>query len=137
MPIYKYLPDISEEFKEDEHIVVTTDVTGPGVFVVKELAERTNTKIRLYDVPLLFPEISRIATKLYIIPNSTSGTNGPFIMIVPDNIMNDLIRELKSRGLKPSVIGEVIEKGEPEVIAPKKLKEYIADQKILSQFKLE
>jgi selenophosphate synthase len=80
---------------------------------------------------------SPVATKLYIIPNSTSGTNGPFIMIVPDNIMNDLIRELKSRGLEPSVIGEVIEKGEPEVIAPKKLKEYIADQKILSQFKLE
>jgi len=137
MAIYKYLPDIFEEFKEDEHIVVTTDVTGPGVFVVKELAERTNTKIRLYGIPLLFPEISRIATKLYIIPNSTSGTNGPFIMIVPDNIVNDLIRELKSRGLEPSVIGEVIGKGEPEVIAPKKLKEYIADQKILSQFKLE
>jgi len=82
-------------------------------------------------------QAAKIATKLYIIPNSTSGTNGPFIMIVPDNIVNDLIKELKSRGLEPSVIGEVIGKGEPEVIAPKKLKEYIADQKILSQFKLE
>ncbi len=134
--IYKYLPDISEKFRGDEHIAVTTDVTGPGVFVVKELAERTNTKIKLYDIPLLFPEISKIATRLYIIPNSTSGTNGPFIMITPDNIVDDLIKEFKSRGLEPSVIGEVIERGEPEVIASKELREYIADQKILSQFKL-
>ena len=136
MTIYRHLPNIFEEFREDEHIAVTTDVTGPGVFVVKELAERTGSKIKLYDIPLLFAEISRIATKLYIIPNSTSGTNGPFIMIVPDNITDDLIKELKSRGLEPSVIGEVIEKGESEVIAPRKLREYVADQKILSQFKL-
>jgi selenophosphate synthase len=136
MVIYKYLPDISEEFRKDEHITVTTDVTGPGIFVIRELAEKTNTKIKLYKIPLLFPEISRIATKLYIIPNSTSGTNGPFIIIAPDNIVDDLVKELRSRGLEPSVIGEVIEKGEPEVIAPKKLREYVADQKILSQFKL-
>jgi hypothetical protein len=134
--IYKYLSDISEPFREDEHIAVTTDVTGPGIFVVKELAERTNTKIKLYKIPLLFPEISRIATKLYIIPNSTSGTNGPFIMITPSNIVDDLVKELKSRGLEPIVMGEVIEKGEPEVIAPKELREYVADQKVLSQFKL-
>jgi len=134
--IYKYLPSVSEDFREDEHIAVTTDVTGPGIFVVRELAERTNTKIRLYDIPLLFTEISRISTKLYIIPNSTSGTNGPFIIIASDNIIDDLVRELKSRGLEPSVIGEVVEKGEPEVTAPKKLREYIADHKILSQFKL-
>jgi selenophosphate synthase len=134
--IYKYLPDISEEFKEEEHIAVTTDVTGPGIFVVRELAERTGTKIRLFEVPLLFPEISRIDTKLYIIPNATAGTNGPFIIIASDGIVDDLVKELKSRGLEPSVIGEVIEKGKPEVIAPKKLREYIADQKILSQFKL-
>jgi len=134
--IYKHLPSVSEDFREDEHIAVTTDVTGPGIFVVRELAERTNAKIRLYDIPLLFTEISRISTRLYIIPNSTSGTNGPFIMIAPDNIVDDLIRELESRGLEPSVVGEVVGKGEPEVIAPKKLREFVADHKILSQFKL-
>jgi len=136
MAIYKHLPDISEEFREDEHIAVTTDVTGPGVFVIRELAERTNTKIKIDKIPLLFPEISRIATKLYIIPNSTSGTNGPFIMITPSNIVDDLVKELRSRGLEPIVMGEVIGKGEPEVIAPKELREYVADQKVLSQFKL-
>jgi len=134
--IYRYLPEFSEQFREDEHIAVTTDVTGPGIFVVRELAERTNTKIKLYKIPLLFPEISRIATKLYIIPNSTSGTNGPFIMITPSNIVDDLVKELRSRGLEPIVMGEVIGKGEPEVVVPKELKEYVADQKVLSQFRL-
>jgi selenophosphate synthase len=136
--IYKYLPDTPEQFRRDEHIVVTTDVTGPGIFVIKELAERTKTKIKLFNVPLLFPEISKIVTKLYVMPNSTSGTNGPFIIVAPDTIIDDLIKELRSKGLDPIIMGEVIEKNvKPEVIAPRELKDYIADQKILSEFILE
>jgi len=135
--IYKYLPDDPEHFRKDEHIAMTTDVTGPGIFVVKELAERTRTRIKLFNVPLLFPEISRIVTRLYVMPNSTSGTNGPFIIVAPDTIVDDLTKELRSRGLNPTIMGEVIEKDvKPEVIAPKELKEYIADQKILSEFVL-
>lgn len=134
--IYKYLPLNKEDYKPDEHIAVTTDVTGPGILVVKELAERTNTRIRLYSIPLLFLEASEIATKLYVIPNSTSGTNGPFIIIAPDEITEDIVKDLKSMGLEPTVIGEVIDIGEPEVEAPKLLEKFIADRKILSQFKL-
>jgi selenophosphate synthase len=135
--IYKYLPETPEEFRVDEHIAVTTDVTGPGIFVVKELAERTGTRIRLHSVPLLFPEISKVATMLYVIPNSTSGTNGPFIAIVPDTIVDDFIRDLKSKGLEPAVIGEVVERGvKPEVVAPAGLREYVADQRVLSEFTL-
>jgi len=135
--IHKYAPETPEEFREDEHVAVTTDVTGPGIFVVKELAERTRTKIKLHRIPLLFPEISRVATKLYIIPNSTSGTNGPFVAIVPDTIVSDFIKDLESRGLEPTVIGEVIERDvEPEVIAPVELREYVADQRLLSEFTL-
>ncbi len=135
--ICKYAPEAFEEFRKDEHIAVTTDVTGPGIFVVKELAERTGTKIKLHRIPLLFPEISRVATKLYIIPNSTSGTNGPFIAIVPDTIVDDFIRDLRSRGLEPTVMGEVIEKGvKPEVVAPVELRKYVADQRLLSEFTL-
>jgi len=134
--IYKYLPYYREEFKPDEHISITTDVTGPGVLVVKELAERSNTTIKLYDVPLLFPQISELATKLYIIPNATSGTNGPFIIVAPDAIAHDVVKDLKAKGLNASIIGEVIGKGDSEVIAPAKLKKYIADHRILMEFKL-
>ncbi|MEL9940491.1 MAG: SelD-related putative sulfur metabolism protein [Ignisphaera sp.] len=134
--IYKYLPPSKEEYKPGEHIAVTTDVTGPGILVVKELAERTNTKIRLYTVPLLYPEISEIATKLYVIPNATSGTNGPFIIVAPDEIAEDVVRDLKSLGLKPAIIGEVVDVGEPEVEAPKSLERFVADRKVLAQFRL-
>ena len=134
--IYKYLPPREEEYNPDEHIAVTTDVTGPGMLVVKELAERTNTKIRLHSIPLLFPEASEIATKLYVIPNATSGTNGPFIAVVPEEIAEDMVKDLERQGLKPAIIGEVVGVGEPEVEAPKSLEKFVADQKILSQFKL-
>lgn len=134
--IYRYLPFRGEEYDPHEHIAVTTDVTGPGILVVRELAERTNTKIRLHSIPLLFPEASEIATKLYVIPNATSGTNGPFIIVAPREIAEDIVKDLKSQGLEPAVIGEITGVGEPEVEAPKSLERFVADKRILSQFKL-
>lgn len=134
--INKYLPEYNEVYREDEHIAATTDVTGPGIYVVRELAEQTKTKILLHDIPLLFPEISRIASSLYLIPNATAGTNGAFVVIAPNEIVDDILSDLKAIGLNPVVFGEVIDKGEPEVIAPKKLKEYVVDRKILSKFKI-
>ncbi len=134
--INKYLPEYNEEYKEGEHIIATTDVTGPGIYVVRELAEQMNAKIVLREIPLLFPEISEIASRLYLIPNATSGTNGAFIIVAPNEIVDSIIEDLKSRGMQPRVFGEIVGIGEPEVIAPKSLTKYVIDKKILSKFKL-
>jgi selenophosphate synthase len=132
--IYKYLPRTKAEFKVNEHIIATTDVTGPGIYVVRELAELMNAKFKLWDIPLLYPELSEYATKNYIIPNATAGTNGSFIVVVPDEIVDDFVNDLKSKGLQPIVFGEIIEIGGPEVIVPAVIKKYVADVKILSKF---
>jgi hypothetical protein len=51
--------------------------------------------------------------------------------------VDDFIRDLKSKGLEPAVIGEVVERGvKPEVVAPAGLREYVADQRVLSEFTL-
>ena len=134
--INKYLPDAGETFNPDEHVVATTDVTGPGIYVVWELAELMNVGIRLHDIPLLYPRIAEYATSTYIIPNATAGTNGAFIVVVPDTIVDEFTRDLKAKGLNPVVFGEVTSKGRPEVEAPSKLKRYVADVKLLSKFKL-
>ncbi len=134
--INKYLPQDEEEFKRDEHIVATTDVTGPGIYVVWELAELMHARIKLDKIPLLYPRLSEYATQTYIIPNATAGTNGAFIIVAPDNIVEDIVRDLKAKNLNPVVFGEVVGRGEPGVEAPKELAKYVADSKILQRFKL-
>ncbi len=134
--ISKYLPSDGEEYDPSEHIAASTDVTGPGIYVIWELAELMDARLRLSEIPLLYPRISEYATSTYIIPNATAGTNGSFILVTPETIVDDLVRDLRQKGLEPVVFGEVIGKGKPEVEAPATLKKYVADLKVLSKFKL-
>ncbi|MCE4612229.1 MAG: SelD-related putative sulfur metabolism protein [Desulfurococcales archaeon] len=134
--IEKHLPYYGEKFERGEHIIATTDVTGPGIYVVRELAEQMKAGIRLHDLPLLFPELSKYASSRFLMPNATSGTNGAFVLVVPEQLERDIVRELRSRGYRPSVIGEVVSLGEPYVEAPPLLKDYVRDRRILEAFKI-
>lgn len=132
--INKYLPRYDENYNRYEHIALTTDITGPGIYVVKELAEKARVTIKLHEIPLLFPEIAEIATRLYIIPNATAGTNGAFIIVAPETIAEDVVKDLRSKGLEALIFGEVIGKGDAKVLVPRKLRKYVADQRMLREF---
>ncbi len=134
--ISRYLPDASEPYDPDHHIAATTDVTGPGIYVVYELAQQMKARIRLHDIPVLYPQLSEYATSTYIIPNATAGTNGAFIAVVPETVVGSFIKDLRAAGLQPVVFGEIVGKGEPVVEAPAKLRRYVADNRILSKFRL-
>ncbi|AMD30875.1 SelD-related putative sulfur metabolism protein [Acidilobus sp. 7A] len=131
--IEKYLPRIGESYDPDEHIAATTDVTGPGIYVIKELAQLSGVTIKVDSVPLLFPQVSKFATEHFIMPNATAGTNGGFIIIAPEQVADDIVRDLSSRGYSPSIIGEVVSKGSPAVIAPKSVSNYIYDEAVLAE----
>jgi selenophosphate synthase len=130
------LPDLGEDFNPRDHIAVTTDVTGPGIYVVKEIAELSNTAIRLTDIPLLEPRISEFATRNFIIPNATAGTNGAIVVVARPEVIEGLEEDLRRRGLQPTVIGYVEGKGAPLVRAPSRLKRYIAAKSYLREFEL-
>ena len=131
--IERYLPYVNEDYDPDEHIAATTDVTGPGIYVVKELAQLSNSVIELTDFPLMFPDVSRFATSHFIMPNATAGTNGGFIIVAPEQVADDIVRDLRSRGLRPSIIGEVKGRGRAAVRAPPYISQYIYDESILSE----
>jgi selenophosphate synthase len=135
--IARHLPAYGEEFERGEHIIATTDVTGPGIYVIRELAEQMRATIRLDRIPLLFPEISRYAASRYIIANATSGTNGAFVLVVPEQLELDVIKELRSRGYRPEVIGKVVSKGEVAVEAPREILDYVKDKKLLEAFRVK
>ncbi|MCE4612063.1 MAG: SelD-related putative sulfur metabolism protein [Desulfurococcales archaeon] len=134
--IAKYLPRYGEEFRDGEHIYATIDVTGPGVYVVWELAMNAKAHIKLWEIPLLYPKFSRYATDRYLMLNATAGTNGAFIILAPDSIAESIVKDLRALGYPASVIGEVVDVGSPRVEAPKELAEYVADKRVLEKFTL-
>ena len=135
--IYRHLPEIGEEPDPESHIILTTDITGPGFYVFQELAEKMRASIQIHDIPLLFPEFSEFATKNFIMPNATAGTNGAFVIVCHKNIEESVLKDLQREGLNPRVIGEIEEVAvEPKVKVTRKLEKYIADRSLLSVFKL-
>ncbi len=135
--ISKYLPESREDYRDGEHIVATTDVTGPGIYVVRELAEQMRARIRLHSIPLLFPDHARIAASYLILPNATAGTNGGYIIVAPEELAEDIVKDLKAAGYSPVVFGEVEEKGEPEVIVPEHVTNYVKDEEILGKLTIQ
>nr|WP_252900572.1 SelD-related putative sulfur metabolism protein [Vulcanisaeta sp. JCM 14467] len=110
--INKYLPELDESFREDEHIAATIDISGPGIFVFKELAEQANVDIALHSIPLLSPEVARFAAEHYIITDATAGTNGAIAIVAGKDVVDSIINDLRGiEGVQPMVIGEVMGRG--------------------------
>ncbi len=135
--IEERLPTAPERFDRESHVIATTDVTGPGIYVVWELAQQMNAWIDLWEVPLLYPKLSRYAASRYILPNATSGTNGAFIIVASPSVAEDLVGDLRRRGYPARVIGEVKGKGRPQVTAPESLRDYVTDPAVLGKFTLK
>jgi len=49
--IYDHLPPFGGTIDENSHIAMTTDVTGPGLFVIKEFAEKAQVDVE----PVRYP----------------------------------------------------------------------------------
>lgn len=131
--ISKYLPDAGEDYNPDENILACTDVTGPGIYVLYELAERLKARININNIPLLYPFYSRFASKNYLMLNSTAGTNGSHIMVAPQNIVEDLIKDLEREGFEPHIIGEIGDIGKVGLRITKEIKNYVVDKRILEK----
>ncbi|TRM83520.1 selenophosphate synthetase [Sulfolobus sp. A20-N-F6] len=134
--IYEYLPNFGHPFEEESHIAMTTDVTGPGLFVIKEFAQKAQVDVELTEIPVLDPDIHEFATENFIIPNSTAGTNGAIVIFAHKKVIEDLYDELKSKGYEPYIIGKVIGKGEGNVIVPSTITKFIHRNNVLRQFKI-
>ncbi|MDM7275335.1 MAG: SelD-related putative sulfur metabolism protein [Thermoprotei archaeon] len=130
------LPGVGEDFNPKEHIAVTTDVTGPGIYVIKEIAELSNVSIRVDEIPLISPVLSEFATRNFIIPNATAGTNGAIVILASKQVIEGVEEELRKAGESPVRVGLVVSRGEARVKAPQKLRKYIAAKSYLKEFEL-
>ncbi|AAY81554.1 SelD-related putative sulfur metabolism protein [Sulfolobus acidocaldarius] len=135
--IYNYLPPFGKQFDEKSHIAITTDVTGPGLFVVKEFAKKANVDVEITDIPVIDSDIHEFSTENFIIPNSTAGTNGAIVIFAHNDVINQLYEDLKKIGQEPRVIGKVIRRGDGIVYAPQIVTKYIHRANVLKEFKLK
>ncbi|AKV75290.1 MULTISPECIES: SelD-related putative sulfur metabolism protein [Metallosphaera] len=135
--IYEHLPEFGKEFDPKAHIAMTTDVTGPGIFVIKEFADKASVDVELYNVPVIDREINEFATENFIIPNSTAGTNGAIVMFASRKVIDDVAQSLSRAGLEPSVIGRVIGKGNGTVYVKREVCKLIHRENILKYFKVK
>lgn len=129
--IYDYLPDLGKPFDPQAHIAATIDVSGPGIFVFKEVAERAGIDIKLTDVPLMSHKVSKFAAENYIMPDATAGTNGAVAIFVHKRVAEEILDRLaKIRHLKPMAIGEIVGRGGGRLAVPEETLVYISSQKL-------
>jgi Selenophosphate synthase len=134
--IYEHLPEFGGTFDKDSHVAMTTDVTGPGIFVIKEFADKAKVDVELYDIPVVDRDICEFATENFIIPNSTAGTNGATVLFASRKVIDDVAQRLQRDGLEPRVIGRVIRKGTGIVYVKKDVCKLIHRENILKYFKV-
>ena len=129
--IYRYLPGLGERFRAEEHIAATIDVSGPGIFVFKEMAEKAGVDVELFEVPLLNPKLSKFAADFYIMPDATAGTNGAVALFLHESLAEEVVKELsKIPHLSPRVIGRVVGRGEGRLHVPPEALSYISSRKL-------
>lgn len=124
--IQRFCPEMGEPFAEERHIKATTDLSGPGIDVFRELAERAGRDLILERLPLANEKLVRRASENFLLPNGTAGTNGALALIGAPVLIEHLGAELAQLGHQPQIIGRVAGPGGALVLPPE-AKRYIAD----------
>ncbi|NON63460.1 SelD-related putative sulfur metabolism protein [Acidianus sp. RZ1] len=134
--IYEHLPRFGGNFDRESHVAMTTDVTGPGIFVVKEFAEKARVDVQLDKIPVFNEKINEFATENFIIPNSTAGTNGATVIFAHKKVLDDIAQELSRAGCSPEIIGKVKGRGSGTVIVRNNITKLIHRKNVLQYFKV-
>jgi len=135
--INQYLPEYWEAFDASEHIVSTGDVSGPGILIFQELAEKAKVDMALNEIPLRFPKFVKFATEHFLMDNATAGTNGAIAMVARENIINEVASKIRKEGYEPKVIGTVLGKGEGVLRVGEEVRKMIASQPLLNELVIE
>ncbi len=127
--IYEHSPKLNDAFNSEHHIKATGDLSGPGLDIFLELAENAKVDVKLEKIPLLFEDLVREASKQFIIPNGTSGTNGALAIVGSPAVIKKIETELRKMGHNPEIIGHIerkrTEKG--TLTVPASTKDFISD----------
>ncbi len=124
--IQRFCPEPDEPFDERRHLKATGDLSGPGIDIFRELAERANRDVIIEKIPLAHESLVRWASGNFLLPNGTAGTNGAIAVIAAPRVIERVAAELERLGHQPTIIGHM---GSPggRLWLPPEARGYIAD----------
>lgn len=116
--IEKYLPAPHEEWDEKKHIYYTSDISGPGLYVLEEAARASSVDVLINNLSFLNEESLRFYRK-----NQTSSTNGPVLISASTHVIEKVSRDLADMNFSEIWnVGEVLQKSEqPAILFPSSL----------------
>lgn len=120
--VSEFLPKVNEEFCSDSHISFISDVSGPGLSVLTEMAEASQISVNLQDLKFNNPDILNFPRKNY-----TTSTNGPWLIVGEEGVIVKLMKKLQEAGFDEAhFIGETIRRdGKSAVnVSPSLLSQY-------------
>jgi selenophosphate synthase len=132
--ISKYCPDFNATFDKYSHITAVHPVATDGIFAIGKLAELTNSRIVINELPMKYEEIAKFATKEFLIENATASSNGCHLIVATKDVTSSLIEDLRKHGFEPMIIGLITKKEDrPIVVIEKDFKQYIASKAKLTR----
>ena len=88
-------------------------------------------------MPLLHEDAVKFAASNFIVPNETVGANGAVEMIASRNVVEQIADELRRRGYRPQVIGEILGKGDGRLKVPREVGRLVAQPSLREEFTVE
>ena len=134
--VAKYSPELGNEFDISTNLVAVHPAGIDGTLALLHLARISNSHLNIREIPMKYEEFAVRATTENIIPNSTSSVNGCHIIIASNEVANQIAEDLKKHNFDATIIGEVIEKDGAKVTINKKLRSYMAADRLINRFEL-
>jgi selenophosphate synthase len=134
--VAKYSPELGNEFDVSTNLVAVHPAGIDGALALLHLARISNSHLKIREIPMKYEEFAIRATTENIISNSTSSANGCHIIIASNEVANQIAEDLKKHNFAAAIIGEVIEKDGAKVTISKKLRSYMAADRLINRFEL-
>jgi hypothetical protein len=113
--IAKYCPDFEATFDRQVHVTAVYPVGPQGVFALGALAEIANAQLIINALPIRNEEISKFATREFLVENATASLNGCHLIVATKDVANLIMEDLKKHNFAPERIGYVAKKGSASV----------------------
>ena len=126
--VAKYCPDFGAPFDKNAHITAVHPVGPWGVFALGSLAELANAHLMVNELPIRNEEMSRFATKEFLVENATASLNGCHLIVTTRDAAGSIIEDFKKHNFVPERIGIVAKKGVASIAFTKDVSQFVASK---------
>ncbi len=126
--ISKYCPDFGSVFDKNMHIAAVHPVTTRGILALGDFARVANSHIQVAELPIKYEELSKFATREFLVENATCSANGCHMIVATQDVAQAVSEELQKHNFDPVLIGQIAGRGRPAVTIDRDAGQYVASK---------